>query len=79
MTVKRVNRVRLKATIGWKFLVDWKDGSQYWLTLKLLKESNPVELAQFGTAINISYEPAFSWWVPFFLRKRGRIMSAVNS
>ena len=44
-----------------------------------MKESNPVEVADFVTARNIADEPAFVWWVPFFLRKRDRIISAVNS
>ena len=29
--------------------------------------------------LNIEDEPVFSWWVPFVLRKRDRIISAVNS
>ena len=47
MTKKRGNRVRQKTTIGWKSLFKWKDGSQEWVPLKLLKESKPVELANF--------------------------------
>ena len=30
------------------------------------------------TARIIQYEPAFAWWVPFTLRKRDRIIAAVN-
>ena len=32
-------------TRGWKFLVEWKNGSSYWIDLKYLKLSNPIELA----------------------------------
>ena len=49
------------------------------MPLKLLKESNPVEVAEFVTALNIANEIAFAWWVTFSLRKRDRIISAVNS
>jgi hypothetical protein len=71
-------RIR-QTTIGWKLLVLWKDGSEEWIPLKILKESHPVEVAEFATARNISNEPAFCWWVPFTLRKRDRIISAVKS
>ena len=37
MTTKRVNRVRRKTKIGWKFLVNLKHGLQEWVPLKLLK------------------------------------------
>ena len=49
------------------------------MPLKLLKESNPVEVAEFFTTQNIVDEPAFAWWVKFFLTKCDRIISAVNS
>ena len=68
-----------KTTQGWKLLVQWKDGSESWMPLQLLKQSNPVEVAEFARAHNIDDEPAFSWWVPFTLKQRDRIISAVNS
>ena len=79
LVMKRGNRVQSKTTIGWKFLCDWKDGYQTWLTMKLLKESNPVEVAEYVKARNINDDPAFAWWVPYTLRNRDRIISAVNS
>ena len=79
-TVTRSGRRRLRqTTAGWKLLVRWKDGNEQWVPLKLLKESNPVDVAEFAQAREIQDEPAFSWWVPFTLRKRDRIISAVNS
>ena len=52
--------------------------SQEWMPLKLLNESNPVEVAEFVTDLNIVDEPAFAWWVSFVLQKCDRIISAVN-
>ena len=72
-------RVRRMSTKGWKFCVQWKDGSTSWEALKDLKESNPVEVAEYAVAHNIDVEPAFAWWVPFTLKKRARIVAAVNS
>lgn len=68
-----------KTTSGWNLLVLWKDGSEQWVPLKLLKESHPVEVAEFSVSRSIDHEPAFHWWVPYTLRKRDRIISAVNS
>ncbi len=68
-----------KTTVGWEFLVSWKDGSSSWVPLKDLKVSNPVELAEYAVAHNIEKEPAFNWWVSYTLKKRDRIISKVKS
>ena len=65
-------------TQGWELLVLWKDGTQSWERLADLKESNPVEVAEFAVAKEIDKEPAFAWWVPFTLKRRNRIIAAVN-
>ena len=44
-----------------------------------MKENYPVELAEYVTARNIASEPAFCWWVPYTLRKRDIIISAVKA
>jgi hypothetical protein len=55
-------RLRPKRTTkGWKMLVEWKDGTTTWTFLKDLKESNPVEVAEYAVANNIATEPAFAW------------------
>ena len=43
-----------------------------------VKESYPIELAEYATANSIDDEPAFAWWVPFTLKKRDNIISAVK-
>ncbi len=71
---------RMRQTMqGWKFLVEWSNGLCQWINLKLLKESNPVQVAEYATSRNIAEEPAFAWWVPYVLRKRDAIVKAVNS
>ena len=44
-----------------------------------LKESNPIEVAEYAVAKGITNEPAFSWWVPFTLKKKDRIIKAVSN
>ena len=52
--VTRRGQQRLrKTTCGWKPLVRWKDGSESWIPLKDLKESHPVELAEYAKARHI--------------------------
>jgi hypothetical protein len=59
------NRRRKLTTKGWRLCVKWKDGSTSWEALKDLKESNPVEVAEYAASANVVSEPAFAWWVPF--------------
>jgi DNA-directed RNA polymerase subunit L len=47
-------------------------------SLSELKESSPVEVAEYAMAHGLAEEPAFSWWVPPTLKKRDTIVSAVN-
>lgn len=68
-----------RTTVGWKLLVEWKDGSTSWAHLKDLKESNPVQVAEYAIANKISLEPAFAWWVPHTIRKKDRIINKVKS
>ena len=66
-------------TAGWDFLVEWTDGTCQWISLKILKESNPVQVAKYAVARDIAKEPTFAWWVHYVLHKRDVIVSAVKS
>jgi hypothetical protein len=66
-------------TRGWELCVEWKDGTSTWVPLKDLKESNPVEIAEYAIANQIAEEPAFAWWVRSVLRKRERIIAKVKT
>jgi hypothetical protein len=68
-----------QTTVGWKLLVQWNDGSHQWIALKILKESNPVQVAEYAITHGIGNETAFAWWVPYTLHKRDVIVLAVNS
>ena len=79
ITTKTGTKRRRETTKGWELLVEWKDGSTNWVSLKDIKESYPVEVAEFALATRISMEPAFAWWVPFVLKERNRILAKVKS
>jgi hypothetical protein len=72
-------RKRKKTTKGWKLCSEWRDGTTSWETLASLKESYPVQVAEYAIAVGISEEPAFAWWVPHVLNKRDRIIAKVKS
>ena len=67
-----------KSCDGWYLQVQWKDGSASWIPLKDAKRTNPLQVAQYAQAKQIQSEPAFAWWVPYVLKKRDVIISAVN-
>ena len=57
----------------------WKDCSTDWIKLKDIKDSYPIQVAEYTAANRLSDEPAFKWWVLTVLRKRNRIVSKVKS
>ena len=79
LITKSGRRQLRKTTSGWKLLVAWADDSETWVPLKALKESHPVEVAEFAKAQGIADEAAFIWWVPYTLRKRDVILSKVKA
>ena len=70
---------RKLTTRGWELYVTWKDGSSNWVALKDIKESYPIELAQYSIDNSIDDQPAFAWWVPFVTKKRNAILSKIKS
>ena len=72
-------RRRKETTKGWEILLQWKDGSTTWETMKDVKAAYPVQLAEYAHNCRISSMPAFAWWVPFVLKKRNRIISKIKT
>ena len=70
---------RIATTRGWDMLVQWTDGSQSWIPLKDVKESNPLETAEYAVSRGIDTEPAFSWWVKHVQRTKDRIINRVRA
>jgi hypothetical protein len=73
------NHVPKRTTKGWQLQIEWKDGTTEWTSLKRLKDSNPVETAEYAVANQLQNEPAFSWWIGNVLRHRKRIISKVKN
>ena len=79
LTTRSGTKRRRQTTVGWEILVQWKDGSTTWNSLKDIKGAYPVQLAEYAVSMKLAGEPAFAWWVPHTLRKRNRIVAKVKS
>ena len=55
--------------------IQWKDGSSTWNQIKDVKESYPIQLAEYAVQNKISEEPAFAWWTKHVLKRRDLIIS----
>ena len=47
--------------------------------MEAIKDSNPVELAEYSVSRGIAQEPAFAWWVPRVLKKRNLLIKKLKS
>jgi hypothetical protein len=65
-------------TRGWRLLVAWKDGTTSYIPLREMKNSFPVETAEYAVSNKIDMKPAFVWWVPYVMHKRERLISKVK-
>ena len=66
-------------TKGWDLNVEWTDGGSSWIPLRVVKNSNPIETAEYAISRDLQDEPAFSWWVHKVVRKRDRIISKLKT
>jgi hypothetical protein len=73
-TTRRGRRIPKTTTKGWKLLCQWRDGSSDLSDLKHVKDSYPIQLAEYAAANRIQEEPAFKWWVSETLCTRNRII-----
>jgi hypothetical protein len=72
------NKQVRKTTKVWNLCVEWKDGTTSRERLVDLKESNPVEVAEYATSNSLLDSPDFVWWAPHVIKKRSRIIAAVT-
>jgi hypothetical protein len=69
VTAKNGRKSLRRTTKGWMLCVKWKDELTTWDLLANLKESNPVEVAEYAITRGIDDKPAFAWWVPYTMKK----------
>ncbi len=67
-----------RSTIGWQVCCQRKEGFTSWEDLADLKDSHPLETAEYAMTQGIDHKPASNWWVPHVLKKRDRIIFLVH-
>ena len=73
------NKIRKQTTKGWWLLVELKNGSTEYVKLKDLKESNPIQVAEYARDNGLLEEPAFAWWAPWTLKQIRRTLKAMQT
>jgi hypothetical protein len=76
---KTGTRRRKPTTKGWELLISWKDGTSSWTRLADIKESFPLEVAEYVKGVGILDEPAFAWWCYEVLRRKKRHISGAKT
>ena len=71
-------KYKVKTVRGWDLEVEWADGTTSWLPLAKVKDSNPVDVAEYAVQNKIDHEPAFDWWCREILKKKQRLVKAVK-
>ena len=69
---------RVITTKGWELQVKWESGETTFITLKDIKESNPIEVAEYAKAQKLDKEPAFAWWIPTVIKRRKAIIDKTS-
>jgi hypothetical protein len=69
-----------RSTAGWELCYEWRDGSTAWQKLSDLKESHPVETAEFALTHDLLEEPVSfnDWWAKSVLKRRERIIKQIK-
>ena len=79
IVTKMGTKRRKETTKGWELLIRWRVGGTDWVALKDIKESYPVQVAEYAVSSRISEEPVFTWCVSSVLKKHNRIIAKTKS
>ena len=73
------NPLHARTTKGLDICIQWSDGSSSWHPLSEIKNSFPVQLAEYAKRNDLQDEPAFCWWLKHTLRRKKYLLKAVKS
>ena len=71
--------VPVQTTEGWKICLQWVDGSTSWHPMNVVKNSFPIQLADYAVTHNLQDEQGFFWWIKHTLKKRDCIISSIHT
>ena len=58
--------------------MELKRHGENWIPLSVLKQSNPVDVAENAEARNPTDLPDLKWWIPYTFRKRNGLLINVS-
>ena len=73
--VHRGRRFMRRSNVGCQMCVQWRDSSTTWKALKDIKESHPIERAEYVVDQEIYHKLSINWWVNAVLNNMLRIIS----
>ena len=74
ITSRNGGRRRHETTKGWEVLLQCKNGSTSWETLKDIKECYPLQVSKYAVRKRISDVPDFARWLPHVIKKKKQII-----
>ena len=66
------------STDGWYFLIRWSNQDVNVVRLADIKESHPIQVADYAKAHSLDHLPGMSWWVPFTLKHRDKVLKVIS-
>jgi hypothetical protein len=63
---------------GWMICISWKDGTSSWHPMSEIKNSYPLQLAEYDFTNDLQDEPSFKWWVKPTLKQRRLYIKAAK-
>lgn len=77
VTTTSGTRKRVVTTKGWSIQVKWDTGETSFVPLKVIKESNAAEVADYAKRVGIDDEPAFAWWCNQAIKQRNAMINKI--
>ena len=72
-----ITKAKQHFTTGWDILI--KGRFTRWNSLKDVKDSFPIQMAEYALQHGLSKEPEFKWWVPDVIKKQERSIGNMKS
>jgi len=73
------NKTPIVTTKGCEIQVRWNDDQTTWVPMNIVKNCEPLLLAEYASRMNIIQESVFQWWVPHILSQKKRLLNKIKT
>jgi len=73
------NKTPIVTTKGCEIQVRWNDDQTTWVPMNIVKNCEPLLLAEYASRMNIIQESVFQWWVPHILSQKKRLLHKIKT